>query len=148
MPTPSRRLPSRLTLATLFSWLLILSLPAAIARSDSLSQHRPLSIAEDAVHIPYDDASLAAFEAATDLGRQAVPSTGLADPDFNPAVTLPIGQQSFKIEVGDDGIYEVTYGELVAAGMPPAGINPATFQLMNRGEAVAYQFQRGWGQPI
>jgi uncharacterized repeat protein (TIGR01451 family) len=53
---------------------------------------------------------------------------------------LPIGVDVYKIEVAQDGIYEVTYGALAAAGMDVGSVNPHTFQMLYRGEAVAYQF--------
>jgi hypothetical protein len=56
--------------------------------------------------------------------------------------TLPLNQQSFKIEVTADGIFELTYQALAAAGMPVNSVNPHTFEMMHDGEPVAYQF---WG---
>jgi uncharacterized repeat protein (TIGR01451 family) len=53
---------------------------------------------------------------------------------------LPLGVDVYKIEVNQDGIYEVDYDDLAAAGMAVNSINPHTFQMMYRGESVAYQF--------
>jgi len=54
------------------------------------------------------------------------------------AVTLPIGQPTLKIEVAQDGIYEITYTDLQNANMLP--LNPNTIEMMQRGQPVAYQF--------
>ncbi len=54
-------------------------------------------------------------------------------------VPLPIGQQAFKIEVAADGIYEINYADLVAAGLSDDS-DPAALELLYRGETVAYQF--------
>jgi uncharacterized repeat protein (TIGR01451 family) len=53
---------------------------------------------------------------------------------------LPLGVDVYKIEVAQDGIYELTYSALAAAGMNVASVNPHTFQMLYRGEPVAYQF--------
>jgi uncharacterized repeat protein (TIGR01451 family) len=53
-----------------------------------------------------------------------------------PAQTEP----SYKIMVDEDGIYEVTYADLQAAGIAPAtldALDPRTFQLHNQGQEVA-----------
>ncbi len=55
-------------------------------------------------------------------------------------VTLPIGQDTFKIEVNHTGIHEVTYEMLEQAGMQVDSIDPRTFQMMHRGQPVHYQF--------
>jgi uncharacterized repeat protein (TIGR01451 family) len=44
---------------------------------------------------------------------------------------------SHKIPVAQDGIYEITYGELEAAGLPVDDLDPRTFQLFNMGSEVA-----------
>lgn len=66
-----------------------------------------------------------------DLGENGVEET---------AVSLPLGTQSYKIEINQDGIYDITGADLAAAGMTIANINPANIQMMSRGEAVAYTF--------
>lgn len=53
---------------------------------------------------------------------------------------LPTGVDVYKIEVAQDGIYEVTYSQLAAAGMNVGSVNPHTFQMLYQGEPVAYQF--------
>jgi hypothetical protein len=57
-----------------------------------------------------------------------------------PGPALPTGQDSYRIEVLEDGIYELTYEQLRDAGMAVDSVNPNTFAMMNRGEPVAYQF--------
>lgn len=56
------------------------------------------------------------------------------------ATRLPVGQDTFKIEVSQDGIYEITGAELATAGMNLGQIDPATIEMLYRGEPVAYQF--------
>ncbi|RMG97521.1 MAG: hypothetical protein D6706_08405, partial [Chloroflexi bacterium] len=56
------------------------------------------------------------------------------------ATKLPIGQDTFRIELNQDGIYEISYSDLAAAGMDVNNINPNTFEMMYRGESVAYEF--------
>ncbi len=57
-----------------------------------------------------------------------------------PQTELPIGVDSYKIELSQDGIYEISYQDLAAAGMTVTAVNPHTFQMLHRGEPVAYQF--------
>ncbi len=47
------------------------------------------------------------------------------------------GEPKYKLLVDADGIYEVSYSELAAAGLPLAAIDPQTFRLTNRGQEVA-----------
>ena len=54
--------------------------------------------------------------------------------------TLPLGKDLYRIEVNRDGIYEVTYDDLSAAGMNVSSVDPATFEMQHRGDAVAYEF--------
>ncbi|MCB8951618.1 MAG: DUF11 domain-containing protein [Ardenticatenales bacterium] len=62
-------------------------------------------------------------------------------PDFAPpGPYLPLGVDTYKIEVAADGIYEIGYADLQAAGMNVAAVNPHTFHLMRWGDPVAYQF--------
>ncbi len=63
-----------------------------------------------------------------------------SDEDEAALITLPLDQSSFKIKVPEDGIYELSYSALEAAGMDVAAANPQKFELMHRGEAVAYSF--------
>lgn len=53
---------------------------------------------------------------------------------------LPLGVDVYKIEVNQDGIYEVGYDDLAAAGMAVDSVNPHTFEMLYRGQPVAYQF--------
>ena len=54
--------------------------------------------------------------------------------------TFPLGVPTFKIEVNQDGIYDVTYADLVQAGMDVNGVDPHHFALSYRGQPVSYQF--------
>lgn len=55
-------------------------------------------------------------------------------------IRVPIGVQSFKIEVSENGIYEITQPELVAAGMNATAVNPNNFQMMSDGSPVSFEF--------
>ncbi|MCA9969624.1 MAG: DUF11 domain-containing protein, partial [Anaerolineales bacterium] len=55
------------------------------------------------------------------------------------ATQLPIGVPTYKIEVAQDGIYEISAADLQAAGMNIAAVNPATIQMLYRGAPVAVQ---------
>ncbi|MFO7682819.1 MAG: C25 family cysteine peptidase, partial [Chloroflexota bacterium] len=55
------------------------------------------------------------------------------------AVPLPTDRTSYKIELNQNGIYEITGAALAAAGMNITNTNPSTLQMMSRGEDVAYQ---------
>ena len=55
-------------------------------------------------------------------------------------VTLPLNQTSYKIEVAENGIYELTYDDLLAVGMTVSTVNPRKFELMHQGESVRYTF--------
>ncbi|HSH05202.1 MAG TPA: C25 family cysteine peptidase, partial [Anaerolineae bacterium] len=54
--------------------------------------------------------------------------------------TLPTGIDSYRIEVAETGIYEVSYADLQAAGMDVANVDPNTLGLWHRGVQVAYQW--------
>jgi uncharacterized repeat protein (TIGR01451 family) len=53
---------------------------------------------------------------------------------------LPLDRDLFRIEVDQDGIYEVSYDDLSAAGMDVANVDPATIEMLYRGEPLAYVF--------
>ncbi len=53
--------------------------------------------------------------------------------------TLPVGQQTFKITINQDGIYEITGANLQTSGMNIASVNPSTLQMLHRGDPVAFQ---------
>ncbi len=57
-----------------------------------------------------------------------------------PGTSLPIGTETFKIEIKQDGIYELTYADLEAAGMQVGSVDPQTFEMNYRGGPVAYEF--------
>ncbi len=48
--------------------------------------------------------------------------------------------ETFKIEVNADGIYKIGYADLQTAGMNVAAVNPNTFEMMFRGQPIAYKF--------
>jgi hypothetical protein len=45
----------------------------------------------------------------------------------------------YKVAVNRDGLYQLTYADLAAAGMPVGTLNPQTFQLFENGQEVAIQ---------
>ncbi len=59
---------------------------------------------------------------------------------LHPTDQLPVGAPVYKIEINADGLYDLTYNQLAAAGMDVDAVNPHTFALMHRGQPVAYQF--------
>lgn len=54
------------------------------------------------------------------------------------ALTLPVGADAYKINIDQDGIYQISYADLQAAGMDVANINPHTFAMMSGGQSVSY----------
>ena len=55
--------------------------------------------------------------------------------------TFPKGVDTFKIAIdyNVEGIVELTYEELQAAGMNVANVNPNTFAMRHRGNVVSYE---------
>ena len=58
---------------------------------------------------------------------------------FEQSSQLPIGADTFKILVDEDGIYEITAAELAAQGMA-LPVDPTTIEMMHGGLPVAFQF--------
>ena len=52
---------------------------------------------------------------------------------------LPIGNDVYKIEINQDGIYELTGADFAAAGMDISNTDPNTLQMLYRGQPMAYQ---------
>jgi hypothetical protein len=50
------------------------------------------------------------------------------------------GEDTYKIEINEDGIYQVSYEQLAPAEMDFANIDPGSIEMMYRGDPVAYQF--------
>jgi uncharacterized repeat protein (TIGR01451 family) len=72
--------------------------------------------------------------------EQAQAWRGLPDNISGGGTMLPVGSDVYKIQVNQDGIHEVTYADLQAAGMNVNSVNPNTFQMLYRGQPVAYEF--------
>ncbi|MFW6068571.1 MAG: C25 family peptidase propeptide domain-containing protein, partial [Chloroflexota bacterium] len=53
---------------------------------------------------------------------------------------LPTGQDTFKISVNEDGIYEITCRQLAEAGMDIDNSDPHTFEMLYRDQPVAFEF--------
>ncbi len=68
------------------------------------------------------------------------PQAAIAKDQSAAQVSLPVGVPAFKIEIIEDGIYELTGTELAAAGMDLAAVDVTTLQMMHRGADVAFQF--------
>jgi uncharacterized repeat protein (TIGR01451 family) len=91
--------------------------------------------------VPTPDGSFAdSIEALVLNHEQAQVWRGLPENQSVTNTALPVGVDVYKIEVNEDGIYEVTYSDLQAAGMDVDAVNPQTFQMLYRGEPVAYEF--------
>ncbi len=56
------------------------------------------------------------------------------------AVPLPVGKNTCKIEVEEDGIQAIKGSELGCLGVNLKDLNPDNLQMMHRGQSVAYQF--------
>ncbi|MBN1138839.1 MAG: hypothetical protein JXM73_19800 [Anaerolineae bacterium] len=63
-----------------------------------------------------------------------VPGLSLAAP-----TALAGLDQGYKVAVNQDGLYQLTYADLAAAGLPVDALNPQTFQLFDNGQEVAIQ---------
>ena len=65
------------------------------------------------------------------LTSQAVTAQNYGNEWINPA------QKYYKITTAEDGIYRITYDDMVSAGIPLNTINPRNIQLFHRGEEQA-----------
>ena len=52
---------------------------------------------------------------------------------LKPTVSNSTDQSVFKIQVDQDGLYQVTYNALQSAGVPVDNLDPRTFKLLNQG---------------
>ena len=66
--------------------------------------------------------------------KSTVPSLPLMAP-----TALTGFAQGYKVAVNQDGLYQLTYAGLAAAGIPVDTLNPQTFQLFDRGQELAIQ---------
>jgi hypothetical protein len=105
------------------------SIVFAGARLDAL---RPAPTPDDRYARTLQGSLLNPEQAASWRSLPAAPSV--------PEPGLPIGQESYKIAVVEDGIYEIGRDDLAAAGMNVDNVNPNTLEMMYRGQPVAYQF--------
>ena len=64
----------------------------------------------------------------------AVPDVRLAVP-----TALTGLAQGYKVAVKTDGLYQLTYADLAAAGIPVDTLNPQTFQLFDNGQEISIQ---------
>lgn len=64
--------------------------------------------------------------------------------DFRaPEPGLEVGAPAYKIEVDADGVYRVSYADLLAAGMDVTRTNPLSFALTSQGQPVAIEWFGG-----
>ncbi len=82
----------------------------------------------DPYYEPVLRASIINYEQAR-AWRQNMPNPG--------PVPSSLQAGDFKFVVDADGLYRVTYTDLVAAGFNPSGVNPQQFALSQRGNPVA-----------
>jgi hypothetical protein len=52
---------------------------------------------------------------------------------------LTASAPGYKVAVNQNGLYQLTYADLAAAGMPVDTLNPQTFQLFDNGQEIAIQ---------
>jgi uncharacterized repeat protein (TIGR01451 family) len=66
-------------------------------------------------------------------GQPAMPVEGLAEPGWS------AGLDAYKITIKEDGLYQLTYDDLAAAGVPVGAdtFDPRTIQIQSIGEEVA-----------
>ncbi len=64
-------------------------------------------------------------------------------PVVQPDAAAPQSQPAYKILVNQDGLYQVRYDDLLAAGLPVGSLDPSTFQLFNQSTEVAIQVDLG-----
>jgi len=61
-------------------------------------------------------------------------------PVFLEASTMDAGEDRYRIAVSEEGIYQLDYADLEAAGVPvdpPGFVDPRNFHIYNRGEEIA-----------
>jgi hypothetical protein len=107
---------------------MVVTLSFSGARLDQLRPAGGSSAATDSVIAPY----ILNYEAGQ--AWRSLPAGQEAA-----TAALPLGKETFKIEVNEDGIYEIEPQDLEAAGMNVGSANPEQFEMMYRGEPVAYQ---------
>lgn len=61
---------------------------------------------------------------------------GLAETAPNGALRIADSAPALKIGVTEDGMYQLTYSDIVGAGFSLAGINPQTIKITNRGQEI------------
>ncbi|MDY0080591.1 MAG: C25 family cysteine peptidase [Ignavibacteriaceae bacterium] len=49
---------------------------------------------------------------------------------------IDYSKEYVKLAVPFDGVYKITYNDLIAYGLNPSGINPKTFKLYNKGQEI------------
>ncbi|MCP4426758.1 MAG: hypothetical protein GY803_19880 [Chloroflexi bacterium] len=92
---------------------------------------------------------LASVYARAEKTAVSPPVRPSAAPNNTTATNFPVNAaETYKIELNQDGIYEVSRNELQAAGMNVSDVNPATIEMMWRGQPVAYQLVNDNGDAV
>lgn len=86
---------------------------------------------DEAIGAPVANPSALALSLVSRPSSSAGSPRSSAIPEPEPSVMEPL-----KILVRGDGLYRVTRADLLAAGVDPTGVDPATFVLTNRGVEV------------
>jgi hypothetical protein len=124
------------------------------------SSHVQVKLGFEAKWAPANQIALSATEMQSDPFlpglRQVVENPEMfaawrAAPGIKPVATSAIqnilAAPRYRIAIEQDGLYRMTYSELLAAGLPVASIDPQTFQLDSQGRQVALFVSDNDGNP-
>ena len=100
-------------------------------QGSSMAVNGPLTGSDDS-YLQGFAGSILNFEQAEAWRHTPEPAGGVTN--------FPTGIDTYRIEVTADGIHEISYADLQAAGMDVDNIDPGTLEMMYRGNPVAYQF--------
>lgn len=119
-----------------------------LAAAADLSLETPGSI--EYAEGPFEAAlrfQLANYAEARRWRVEAPPPDGLAQPGAGVAPAAPdapragVAETRWQVIVAADGLYRVTYAQLLAANVPLAGLDPRTLRLTDHGSEVAIQVE-------
>lgn len=115
------------------------------ARANTLRWYRSLEVevlfdgvspaqtsAASAQNTPFDQ-----ILAASLLNAEQAQAWRTSQPPVAAAQTMTSLGPRYKIEVNEDGIYRLTYADLVAAGFDPTGVDPHFFHMVHQDQDVA-----------
>ena len=128
----------------IFTVLMVMSVPAFAQSHVSIPTERSTvdSNWDISFHPEMGDDYLRELEANNKIGESSTPKAFPTNSLTNGTgdIRLPVGQQVAKIEVAEDGIYEIGYDDLLNAGISISNISPTSIQMLHRGFTVATQF--------